>query len=51
MLGFLNPKQRPDVNLLPTNDDRYHFYEFPVRRWTGSVEDREFSLHGPAGFG
>ena len=34
--GFLNPKQRPDIDLLPANDERYQFYCFPLRRWIGS---------------
>jgi hypothetical protein len=39
MLGFLNPAQRPDIDLLPTTDDRYHFYECDVRRWRGTDAD------------
>jgi hypothetical protein len=31
--GFFHPKQRPDVDLLPIGDRRYHLYEFPVRHW------------------
>lgn len=34
--GFLNPKQRPDIDLLPVDDERYQFYCFPIRRWNGS---------------
>lgn len=34
--GFLNPVQRPDVDLIPTSDARYHFYKFPVEKWSGS---------------
>jgi hypothetical protein len=36
VLGLLNPRQRPDVDLLPWSDERYAFYEFPVRAWTAS---------------
>jgi hypothetical protein len=35
--GLLNPRQRPDVDLLPTNDERYHFYEFPVVKWEATA--------------
>jgi hypothetical protein len=38
-LGMLNPRQRPDVNLLPVDDPRYRFYEFPIRKWAASVSD------------
>jgi len=33
LLGIFNPKQRPDINLLPIKDSRYLFYDFPVRYW------------------
>jgi len=36
VLGFLNPKQRPDVDLLPRDDRRYYFHEFPVESFTAS---------------
>jgi hypothetical protein len=49
VLGLLNPRQRPDINLLPIEDGRYSFYEFPVHRWHASPEDVEFTLHGPSG--
>jgi len=49
VLGLLNRRQRPDINLLPLADGRYSFYEFPVRRWHASTEDVEFALHGPPG--
>lgn len=39
MLGFLNPAQRPDIDLLPLTDRRYRLYEFPLRAWTGSSDD------------
>lgn len=28
--AFLNQKLRPDIDLIPVNDVRYHFYQFPV---------------------
>jgi hypothetical protein len=49
VLGLLNPSQRADINLLPLEDERYSFYEFPVRRWHASPEDVEFALDGPPG--
>ena len=32
--GFLNPKQRGDIDLSPTNDARYRFARFEKLRWT-----------------
>lgn len=37
--GLFNPGQRPEVNLLPVDHERYVFHAFPVRRWRGSPED------------
>jgi hypothetical protein len=42
--GFLNPEQRPDIDLLPISDSRYHFYEFPMQRWRATPEQLEFLL-------
>lgn len=39
--GLLNPQQRPNIDLLPENDERYRFYECTPRRWTASAEDIE----------
>jgi len=39
VLGFYNPAQRPDVNLLPVEDERYRFYRFPVREWNATAGD------------
>ncbi len=36
--GYYHPAQRPDVDLLPVNDDRYRFYEFPVEKWYATNE-------------
>ena len=44
MLGFINPKQRPDINLVPTSDTRYRFFEFPVVHWTGSEDNWRYVL-------
>jgi hypothetical protein len=38
--GLYNPKQRPDIDLLPAYDERYIFYEFPVERWQASERQR-----------
>jgi hypothetical protein len=38
ILGFFNPAQRPDPNLVPKNDPRYHCYQFPVIRYRGDPE-------------
>jgi hypothetical protein len=40
--GIFNPLQRPDIDLLPGDDSRYVFYDFPIRKWDASpklVED------------
>ncbi|MCG2643811.1 MULTISPECIES: hypothetical protein [Bradyrhizobium] len=39
--GFLHPQQRPDVDLLPTRDERYHFYEFRIEHWHATVEQMD----------
>lgn len=45
--GFLNPRQRPDIDLLPVDDARYRFYAFSVRRWNGSASQQDELLrHG-----
>ena len=36
--GFLHPHQAPDVDLLPTRDGRYRFYQFPIFRWQATKE-------------
>lgn len=38
VLGMFNPMQRKDAWFLPHNDQRYKFYEFPVRKWNASSE-------------
>lgn len=51
VLGHFNPIQRPEISMLPVDDHRYRFYDFPVRNWDGSdgqfdalLEDRHFPL-------
>lgn len=38
LLGLFNPEQRPDVDLIPRNDSRYIFTQFPVEKFNGSPE-------------
>ncbi len=38
LAGFMNPMQRPDVDLLPIDDRRYSFYPHPLLSWIGSDE-------------
>jgi hypothetical protein len=44
LLGFLNPTQRPDVDLLPKGDRRYRFYPGSVRKWGATREDMLFAI-------
>lgn len=37
--GFLLPAQRPDIDILPTEDKRYIFYQFPVWKFNASGTD------------
>ena len=40
--GIFNPEQRPDIDLLPVADERYVFYDLPIRKWDaspGQIED------------
>jgi len=39
--GILNPLQRPDVDLLPYPDSRFHYYQFPVAYWRNTTEQIE----------
>ena len=41
-----HPRQRPDIDLLPTGDRRYRFYEVAPRRYTASPDDLRFVLEG-----
>lgn len=34
--GIFNPRQRPDIDLLPVDDPRYQFYEFPTEQWSAT---------------
>ena len=38
VLGMLNPAQRPDIDLMPTNDRRYIFHPFTVEHYAASAE-------------
>lgn len=40
VFGFLNPRQRPDINCLPVGDSRYSFYLLPVRKWNAGPDDQ-----------
>lgn len=37
--GFLLPAQRPDIDVLPRDDARYVFYQFPVWKFKGDGAD------------
>ncbi len=39
--GLFNPAQRPDINLLPVDDRRYHFYKFPEVKWQGTANQMD----------
>jgi len=36
--GIFNPRQRPDIDLLPISDERYRFFELPTEPWTAHPE-------------
>jgi hypothetical protein len=36
---MFNPAGRPDVDLVPINDSRYKFYQFPDSKWGSSDEE------------
>lgn len=51
LLGIYNPRQREDIWLLPQEDSRFRFYDFPLRKWSVSddqVADLEASRSFPA---
>jgi hypothetical protein len=37
--GIFDPRNRPDVDMLPLGDERYQFYLFPHKVWKGSSEE------------
>ncbi|MEQ1940267.1 hypothetical protein ABMA46_18645 [Mesorhizobium sp. CN5-321] len=39
MSGMLNPLQRPDIDLTPSEDPRYRFYHFPVQKWSATAAE------------
>ncbi|MFW2831516.1 hypothetical protein [Sphingomonas sp. ID0503] len=51
MAGFLNPEQRPDIDLLPIRDPRFKFYDFPVEHWTASPDQIGRVVDGPGSKG
>jgi hypothetical protein len=44
VLGFINPLQRPDIDLLP-NDKRYSFYCFPKFHYQATEEQKKMILN------
>lgn len=40
LFGFLNPRQRPDIDCLPLGDPRYSYYRMPVRKWNAGPADQ-----------
>lgn len=40
VFGFLNPRQRPDIDCLPLGDPRYSYYRMPVRKWNAGPADQ-----------
>lgn len=47
VVGIFNPRQRPDIDLLPIDDPRYRFYDFEVRHWAASeAQVRALSADG-----
>lgn len=48
LLGFYNPQQRPDISLIPRQDDRFRYYGFAPRRWTASADQQAALLSSDA---
>lgn len=44
--GFFDPRARPDVNLLPRDDERYRFYLMDFGRWLATPEQFESLFSG-----
>ena len=44
VLGFFNPIQRPDVDLMPRRDDRYEYRLFPIVKYRGELEQKRWLL-------
>lgn len=38
IMGLYHPLARPDIDMLPFDDNRYHFYLFDIKQW-GDVEE------------
>jgi hypothetical protein len=50
LAGFLNPIQRPDIDLLPLSDGRFRYYDFPIMHWEGSQSQMEMIVAGKHDF-
>lgn len=50
LIGFYNPKQRSDIDLIPLRDKRYNFYEFPIIKWQNKIEQLDFIINGGSVF-
>lgn len=48
--GFMHPRQRSDVDLVPVGDARYQFYLFPVERWKATEEQLQALTSSEGGF-
>jgi hypothetical protein len=46
--GLFNPKGRPDIDMLPIDDDRYHFHEFPAEKYVASDDQKAVLVSTPA---
>ena len=46
ILGMFNPLQRPDSWFLPLDEPRYKFYDFPIRYWRATRDQKESVLFG-----
>ena len=46
LLGFLNPLQRRQIDLIPVPDARFRFWKFPVTIFHGTEDERERILSG-----
>lgn len=46
--GLFNPKQRPDVDLLPFFDKRYHFHKFPAEKYVANSRQVAVLVSAPA---
>jgi len=42
--GLLNPKQRPDIDLIPKGDARYVLHELPITRYAASDDQKAAAI-------